>query len=133
MQNSNGIKEQYQAAAQRKNWLAKYAGRYLISPERWGQAISQDMVNNLKKAGLEKLWLGFDNWMPAFYQPQAIDQAKEAGYLVGTYDSYNTAIPPPVLMTLGLPRSFHTKCAKYVPSKKPMVKNKKGFAAMAFT
>ncbi|MGF1716572.1 glycoside hydrolase [Photobacterium chitinilyticum] len=114
MPDSNRIKEQYQAAEQRKNWLAKHAGRYLISPERWGQAISQDMVNNLKKAGLEKLWLGFDNWMPAFYQPQVINQAKEAGYLVGTYDSYNTAIPPGVndtWLTAQLPREMRETCA----------------------
>ena len=111
---TNNIKQQYQTAGQRKAWLNEHAARYLISSERWGQAISKDMVNNLQKAGLEKLWLGFDNWMPAFYQPQVIDQAKDAGYLVGTYDSYNTAIAPGVndaWLTAQLPKSMRESCA----------------------
>ena len=29
-----------------------------------------------------------------FFQPQVIEDAKRLGYLVATYDSYNTAIPP---------------------------------------
>ncbi len=37
------------------------------------------LVNNLNKAGLNKLWLGFDNWMPAFYQPNAVELAKQSG------------------------------------------------------
>jgi hypothetical protein len=111
---NNGIKEHYQAAQQRKAWLAVQAKSYLISPDRWGQAISKDMITNLQKKGLKKLWLGLDNWMPAFYQPDVVEQAKEAGYLVGVYDSYNTAIAPGVndaWLTAQLPQAMREECA----------------------
>ncbi|MCG9677591.1 glycoside hydrolase [Vibrio sp. Isolate24] len=113
-QNNNAIAEQYQAAQRQKHWLLQNASQYLISPERWGQALSLDMLDNMKKAGLTKLWLGFDNWMPAFYQPQAIDAAKQLGYLVATYDSYNTAIPKGLndgWLTAQLPDQMREQCA----------------------
>lgn len=72
------------------------------------------MVDNLNNAGLNKLWLGFDNWMPAFYQPNAVELAKQSGYLVGTYDSYNTAIPAQLndsWLTAQLPDPIRKTCA----------------------
>lgn len=72
------------------------------------------MVSNLNKAGLNQLWLGFDNWMPAFYQPNAVELAKQSGYLVGTYDSYNTAIPAKLndnWLTAQLPTPIRDTCA----------------------
>ncbi|NOH22310.1 glycoside hydrolase [Vibrio europaeus] len=110
----NAIEAQFKAAQQKKQWLSIHAGQYLIDPQQWGQAISTDMVKNLKASGLTHLWLGFDNWMPAFYQPEVIKQAKQAGYLVGTYDSYNTAIPLGLndgWLTAQLPDQVRNTCA----------------------
>ncbi|OEF01926.1 glycosyl hydrolase [Vibrio crassostreae 9ZC13] len=110
----NTIKAQYKAAQDKKNWLLKHASPYLNSSDTWGQALSSDMVANLNKAGLKKLWLGFDNWMPAFYQPNAVGLAKQSGYLVGTYDSYNTAIPVKLndnWLTAQLPEPMRQSCA----------------------
>lgn len=110
----NTIQAQYAAAQNKKSWLIKNASSYLNAPETWGQALSSDMVSNLNKAGLNKLWLGFDNWMPAFYQPNAVELAKQSGYLVGTYDSYNTAIPAKLndnWLTAQLPDPMHQSCA----------------------
>ncbi|MFA0046591.1 glycoside hydrolase [Vibrio sp. 10N.261.51.F11] len=110
----NTIKAQYKAAQDKKNWLLEHASPYLNSSETWGQALSSDMVANLTKAGLNKLWLGFDNWMPAFYQPNAVGLAKQSGYLVGTYDSYNTAIPAKLndnWLTAQLPEPMRQSCA----------------------
>ncbi|MEZ8024278.1 glycoside hydrolase [Vibrio sp. 1F255] len=110
----NTIKAQYKAAQDKKNWLLEHASPYLNSSETWGQALSSDMVANLNKAGLNKLWLGFDNWMPAFYQPNAVGLAKQSGYLVGTYDSYNTAIPAKLndnWLTAQLPEPMRQSCA----------------------
>ncbi|MGO2320286.1 MAG: glycoside hydrolase [Vibrio toranzoniae] len=110
----NTIQAQYAAAQNKKNWLIKNASFYLNTPETWGQALSSDMVSNLNKAGLNKLWLGFDNWMPAFYQPNAVELAKQSGYLVGTYDSYNTAIPAKLndnWLTAQLPTPIRETCA----------------------
>ena len=110
----NAIKAQYTSAQDKKSWLIKNASSYLNTPETWGQALSSDMVSNLNKAGLNKLWLGFDNWMPAFYQPNAVELAKQSGYLVGTYDSYNTAIPAKLndnWLTAQLPEPMRQRCA----------------------
>lgn len=110
----NTIKAQHTAAQSKKSWLIKHASSYLNAPDTWGQALSSDMVNNLNKAGLNKLWLGFDNWMPAFYQPNAVELAKQSGYLVGTYDSYNTAIPAKLndnWLTAQLPEPMRQSCA----------------------
>ncbi|MEZ8943254.1 glycoside hydrolase [Vibrio sp. 10N.247.311.12] len=111
---NNTIKAQYVAAQNKKNWLLEHASPYLNSSDTWGQALSSDMVTNLNKAGLNKLWLGFDNWMPAFYQPNAVAMAKQFGYLVGTYDSYNTAIPEKLndnWLTAQLPEPMRQSCA----------------------
>ena len=111
---NNAIQAQHTAAQSKKSWLIKNASSYLNAPETWGQALSSDMVNNLNKAGLNKLWLGFDNWMPAFYQPNAVELAKQSGYLVGTYDSYNTAIPAKLndnWLTAQLPEPMRQSCA----------------------
>ncbi|PMG47334.1 glycosyl hydrolase [Vibrio lentus] len=110
----NTVKAQHTAAQSKKSWLTKHASSYLNAPDTWGQALSSDMVNNLTKAGLNKLWLGFDNWMPAFYQPNAVELAKQSGYLVGTYDSYNTAIPAKLndnWLTAQLPKPMRESCA----------------------
>ncbi|PMM02516.1 glycosyl hydrolase [Vibrio kanaloae] len=111
---NNTIKAQYKSAQDKKNWLLEHASPYLNSSDTWGQALSSDMVANLNKAGLNKLWLGFDNWMPAFYQPNAVALAKQSGYLVGTYDSYNTAIPAKLndnWLTAQLPEPMRQSCA----------------------
>ncbi|MEZ8064972.1 MULTISPECIES: glycoside hydrolase [Vibrio] len=111
---NNTIKAQYKAAQDKKNWLLEHASPYLNSSQTWGQALSSDMLTNLNKAGLNKLWLGFDNWMPAFYQPNAVALAKQSGYLVGTYDSYNTAIPAKLndnWLTAQLPEPMRQSCA----------------------
>lgn len=110
----NTIEAQYIAAQSRKKWLFEHASSFLNSPDTWGQALSSGMVDNLNNAGLNKLWLGFDNWMPAFYQPNAVELAKQSGYLVGTYDSYNTAIPAQLndsWLTAQLPDPMRKTCA----------------------
>lgn len=112
--NNNAIGAQFDAAQRRKQWLSQHAGNFLSASEHWGQALSKGMITNMQEAGLEKLWLGLDNWMPAFYQPQVVDQAKRAGYLVATYDSYNTAIPlglNDAWLTAQLPDEMRLSCA----------------------
>lgn len=112
--NNNTIESQFNAAQLRKLWLSTQAGQFLTPPDRWGQGLASSMITNLQAAGLSKLWLGLDNWMPAFYQPQVVKQAKSAGYLVATYDSYNTAIPTGLnngWLTAQLPSEIRTGCA----------------------
>ncbi|MEZ8095034.1 glycoside hydrolase [Photobacterium swingsii] len=111
---NNGIAAQFKAVQLRKKWLTQHAQPYLNNSKKWGQALSEDMIASLKNSGIHKLWLGLDNWMPAFYQPEMVDKAKQAGYLVATYDSYNTAIPLGLndgWLTAQLPNAMRKQCA----------------------
>lgn len=58
----------------------------------WGQARTAKGVNELRKLGVSRLWLGYD----ADDRPmdeQAVRAAKRNGYLVGPYDSYANGQP----------------------------------------
>lgn len=111
---SDYISRQYQMAQQQKNYLNEQAADHLISADSWGQGLSTDMLSAMHDAGLDKLWLGVGKWMSAFYQPDVVDQAKEKGYLIATYDSYNTGIPEGVndtWVTAHLPDDIRKNCA----------------------
>ena len=114
VENNDHIKNQYNAAQKRKKYLADSASAYLIDSDLWGQGLSEKGIKTLTKAGLKKLWLGLDKWTPAFYQPQAIKLAKQSGYLIGSYDSYNTAIPKGLndtWLSAQLPARMRKECA----------------------
>lgn len=58
----------------------------------WGRARTAEGVNELRKLGVSRLWLGYD----ADDQPMdkdAVRAAKRNGYLVGPYDSYANGQP----------------------------------------
>ncbi|GEM77573.1 glycoside hydrolase [Vibrio sagamiensis] len=111
---NNTIGDQYHAAQSIYHWLEQHAGDYLVPPSQWGQALSSDMLDNLKQAGVNKLWLGFENWMPSFYHPEITQKAKQQGFLVGVYDSYNTALMKgsnDSWLTANLPEEIRLGCA----------------------
>jgi len=60
----------------------------------WGDGVSVKMMEQLSAAGLDRLWLGLDSWQGGFRQPQAIRKGKDLGYLVATYDSYDSIHHP---------------------------------------
>ena len=62
-------------------------------PDRWGGGLSLAIVKALTEADIETAWLGVENWLDAIWHPEAVAAAKDAGYLVGTYDSYASAHP----------------------------------------
>ncbi|CAI8750400.1 glycoside hydrolase [Pseudomonas serbica] len=68
-------------------------GPLLAPARRWGGGLSTDLVSVLQSAGLRRAWLGVSEWRTALWHPEAIEQAKAAGYLVGVYDSYGSAHP----------------------------------------
>lgn len=108
------VRQQYLMAQKQRAYLEKHAGAYLIPAQKWGQGLSAGVVNTLEEAGLEKLWLGVDKWMSAFYQPDAVKQAQDYGYLVATYDSYNTGIPKEAnesWISAHLPDDMRNRCA----------------------
>ncbi len=77
----------------RRALAAKQLGAALNDPQSWGDGSSAKMIDALKQAGLPKLWLGLPQWTAGFAAPEGIALAKEAGYLIAPYDSYDTALP----------------------------------------
>ncbi|SFS08358.1 Glycosyl hydrolases related to GH101 family, GHL1-GHL3 [Dyella sp. OK004] len=60
---------------------------------RWGSGISMATMQQLQAAGLSHLWLGLgEGWEGGLWHPEAIAAAVRAGYLIGPYDSYETAL-----------------------------------------
>lgn len=63
------------------------------SPENWGSTLSPTTIEQLKAAGLSRLWLGLgEGWEGGLWHPEAVRQGVAAGYLVAPYDSYETAL-----------------------------------------
>jgi hypothetical protein len=72
---------------------AEFPGSLAPAAE-WGSGISTTVVKALKGAGIEAAWLGSENWDDALWHPEAVVAAKDAGFLVGIYDSYASAHQP---------------------------------------
>jgi hypothetical protein len=77
---------------------AAFAGEF-VSSDQWGDGVSVKMMEALAAAGLDRLWLGLDSWQGGFRHPQAIRKAKALGYLIATYDSYESIHAPDELDT----------------------------------
>lgn len=82
----------YRAA--RQQVAALFGPALQADPATWGGGLSGRTVAALRQAGLSRLWLGVDNWEAGLWNPQAVKAGVDAGYLMGTYDSYQTALPP---------------------------------------
>ncbi|MDY7578030.1 glycoside hydrolase [Herbaspirillum sp. RTI4] len=78
---------------QRKQLAMKTLGAALNPPDSWGDSNSGKMIHQLQAAGLSKLWIGLPQWTAGFASPEGIREARKAGYLIGPYDSYDTALP----------------------------------------
>ena len=105
---------QQQQAVKVQQLAQQLLGNFLVPPEQWGPGLSETVINSLHQAGLSRLWLGTDNWTAAFMHPQAVKLAKRAGYLVASYDSYDTGIPQGLndsWLTAQLPGEITEKCA----------------------
>ncbi|AEK60039.1 conserved hypothetical protein [Collimonas fungivorans Ter331] len=60
----------------------------------WGGGVSGATMEQLRKAGLARLWLGLgEGWEGGLWHPEAIAAGVKAGYLLAPYDSYETALP----------------------------------------
>jgi len=77
----------------RKQLALRTLGPALSEPSRWGDA-STKLIDALQAARLPRLWLGLPQWEAGFASPEAVAAARRAGYLIGPYDSYDTALPP---------------------------------------
>ncbi|WP_213989577.1 glycoside hydrolase [Sodalis sp. dw_96] len=115
---------QQQQAARVRRLAQQRLGAYLSPAESWGQGLATPLIQSLHQAGLTRLWLGTDSWTAGFLHPQAVDSAKKSGYLIASYDSYDTAVPRGVndsWLTAQVPAALREQCAiiRADGSKKP--------------
>ncbi|AZU46914.1 glycoside hydrolase [Aeromonas hydrophila] len=117
-----GPQAQSKVLALRQQWVRSQFGEQLVAQERWGQGLSLPVIEALQQAGLRKLWLGTPQWTAALQQGYALTAAQRQGYLVGSYDSYDTAIAPGTndsWLTAQLPPEIGKRCAIVEASGKP--------------
>jgi len=108
------MRAQQQQAAKVRQIAQQRLGTFLLPSEEWGSGLSETVINALSQAGLRRLWLGTDNWMAPFLHPHAVKLAEKYGYLVASYDSYDTGLPPGIndsWLTAQLPNQVTQKCA----------------------
>jgi hypothetical protein len=66
----------------------------MANPASWGDGVSPKMIQQLRAAGFDRLWLGCDGWDAFTNRPETVAAAKQAGYLIGPYDSFNSIHNP---------------------------------------
>jgi len=60
------------------------------APQRVGRRPSPGMVRRLQEAGFDRLWLGSEGWEALCFGRKRCRPPKQAGFLIGPYDSYNS-------------------------------------------
>lgn len=63
----------------------------------WGDGRNKEFLTDLKKAGVKRAWIGYDQNPPTEKYPVDkvyLDTAKAAGYLAGPYGTFNNAQDP---------------------------------------
>ncbi|OSM49981.1 hypothetical protein WH06_24825, partial [Aeromonas salmonicida subsp. salmonicida] len=117
-----GPVSQSKVLALRQQWVRGQLGDLLVAQTRWGQGLSLPVIEALQQAGLNKLWLGTPQWTAALQQSYAVTAAQRLGYLVGSYDSYDTAILPgsnDSWLTAQIPPKIGKRCAIMEANGKP--------------
>ena len=66
----------------------------LADSTTFGSGISPKMISRLRSAGFDRLLLIVPDLDTLQYLPETVAVAKQAGYLFGTYDSYESIHPP---------------------------------------
>lgn len=75
-----------------KNLIQSVYSNYINPVDQWGNGVSIWMINQLKDIGLKSAWLGLNDVTDGIYHTNVIEQAKQDGYLIAPYDSYNSLI-----------------------------------------
>lgn len=76
-----------------KHLLYSAYSQYLQPITEWGNGASNFFLKKLDEMQIKKAWLGFESFKPAYVNPAFVKNANDAGYLIGTYDSYHSIHP----------------------------------------
>ncbi|MBK5446185.1 MULTISPECIES: glycoside hydrolase [unclassified Peribacillus] len=77
-----------------KRLLKSVLGNAVDPIEQWADANTVEVIKDMKDSGLEKMWIGLDDWQEGFIKPELVTEAEDMGYLIGTYDSYHSIHEP---------------------------------------
>lgn len=56
----------------------------------WADNATTGIIKNMKAAGIDRAWIGLDNWDTAYAKPTLITEARKENYLIAPYDSYHS-------------------------------------------
>lgn len=62
--------------------------------ESWMNTETLDLLEEMKTSGMDRAWIGLNDWRQAYHKPELVKTAAEQGYLVGAYDSYHSIHEP---------------------------------------
>ena len=70
-----------------------FGGALTANSSEWGSTLTRTTFEQLKAAGLSRLWIGLgEGWEGGLWHPEAVQLGVAAGYLIAPYDSYETAL-----------------------------------------
>lgn len=99
----------------RAELAASFSTALTAAPETWGSTLSLATLEQVRAAGLSRVWLGLgEGWEGGLWHPEAVRAGVAAGYLMAPYDSYETALTPtenPDWTTAHLGSAANVHCA----------------------
>lgn len=76
-------------------YLLKSILKDAVEPvDKWAADNTVKVLDEIKGAGIDRLWIGLDDWREAYINPSFVDSAEKAGYLIAPYDSYHSIHEP---------------------------------------
>jgi hypothetical protein len=79
--------------ADRRRVFAAFPGAF-APVEQWGDGVSAKQFDRFRSKGLDRLWLGISSLDQVQGQADAVEAARNRGYLIGPYDSYDSIHAP---------------------------------------
>lgn len=77
-----------------KQILAANLPRVFGDVDQWMERETTGLVEQLKESGIDRAWIGLNSWEQAYAKPELVSGALDAGYLIGSYDSYHSIHEP---------------------------------------
>lgn len=77
-----------------KHALAANLPGVFADVDRWMDADTVGLIDELKEGGIEQAWIGLNSWEQAYAKPELVERAAEQGYLIASYDSYHSIHEP---------------------------------------
>lgn len=77
-----------------KHALAQNLPGVFLPVSQWAQDATVGIVEKLENAGIDRAWIGLNDWQQAYAKPELVQAAVDAGFLIGPYDSYHSIHEP---------------------------------------